>query len=65
MECENKALTNADKIKALTCKELAELFYSVDFRNLACENCKNKNDFCAINSCIVSIEAWLNSPAEN
>lgn len=58
-------MTNGDKIRAMSNRELAEFLFSANYEDLACMSCPHKKDFCTINGCIDGFEAWLNSEAED
>lgn len=59
-------MTNGDKIRAMSNRELAEFLFSADYEDSACVVCPhgNKSICTAEDSCIDGYEAWLNSPAE-
>lgn len=66
IESEDKPvpITNADKIRAMSNRELAEFLFEADYEDSACVACPHKKDFCTINGCIDGYESWLNSEAE-
>lgn len=58
-------ITNGDKIRAMSNREMAEFLFEADYEDSACVVCPHKKDFCTINGCIDALEAWLNSEAED
>lgn len=58
-------MTNGDKIRAMSNRELAEFLFEADYEDSACVVCPHKKGFCTINGCIDGFEAWLNSEAED
>ena len=70
IESEDKAapLTNGDKIRAMSNRELAEFLFNSDYEESACEVCPHRyTDDCAMkkDACIAGYKAWLNSEAED
>ena len=64
LECENKVLTNADRIRSMSDEELAEFlcsFRSCDADEYICEGCKAEK-YCRAGH-TGTIE-WLQQPAE-
>lgn len=68
VESEDKSvpITNGDKIRAMSNRELSEFLFDADYGEIACEVCPHRyKPTCTTeNSCIDGIEAWLNSEAE-
>lgn len=60
-------MTNGDKIRAMSNRELSEFLFDADYGEIACEVCPHRyKPTCTTeNSCIDGIEAWLNSEAED
>lgn len=60
-------ITNGDKIRAMSNRELSEFLSDADYGEIACEVCPHRyKPTCTTeNSCIDGIEAWLNSEAED
>lgn len=59
--CENKIVTHADRIRAMSDEELGEFLYSCEFCNICEEGCDN----CKYNGkCERRLVDWLKQPAE-
>ena len=68
-DCENKVLTNADRIRAMSDEELAKLLYCSDSlgwcHNLPeCANMLDTDDGVPEEKCMACLAVWLKQPAE-
>ena len=61
-------MTNGDKIRAISNRELAEFWLYSGYEEAACEVCPYRyTDHCDTSeaACVDGYEAWLNSEAED
>lgn len=60
-------ITNGDKIRAMSNRELATFLLDQPYNNSACHVCPHKDVRCfdIEDACVDGIEAWLNSEAED
>lgn len=67
IEDEVAPITNGDKIRAMSNRELAEFLLDQPYNNSACHVCPHKDVRCfdIEDACVDGIEAWLNSPVED
>lgn len=69
IESEDKPvpITNGDKIRAMSNRELATFLLDQPYNNSACHVCPHKDVRCfdIEDACVDGIEAWLNSPVED
>lgn len=61
-------ITNGDKIRSMSNRELAEFLFEADYEDSACVVCPHRyTDYCDTSgaACVDGFEAWLNSPVED
>lgn len=60
-------MTNGDKIRAMSNRELAELLSRRDYMNFSCNICPHNPITCGDikNGCDDGLEVWLNSEVED
>lgn len=68
IEDEVAPITNGDKIRAMSNRELAEFLFNSDYEESACEVCPHRyTDDCIMKktACFDGYKSWLNSPVED
>lgn len=61
-------ITNGDKIRSMSNRELSEFLFDADYEESACEVCPHRyTDDCAMKktACVDGYKAWLNSPVDD